>query len=158
VCHNKTKSNIPPSSTFRQLQIQINERIINSFAGPIKIFKIPGDGNCLFSSISVKLCDTKPGSHQHTHKIRMLRKLVSAHNIKNMPIYWENLQIVAREAFPNSNEGNNALVKKYANSLTKDGFWGGEAALHAITNVLKTKISTIQADLGFQTHRRNKSK
>jgi hypothetical protein len=94
--------------------------------------------------------DTKPGSHQHTQRITILRKLVSAHIIKNRPIYWENLQIVAREAFPNSNEGDNALVKKYANSLTKDGFWGGKAPLHAITNIFKTKISIIQADTDFE--------
>jgi Holliday junction resolvase RusA-like endonuclease len=150
VCHDKTKSNNPSSSTFQQIQTQIqtqmNQRIINSFEGPIKILKIPGDGNCLFSSISVKLYDTKPGSQQHTQKTKMLRKLASDHIIKNMPVYWENLQIVAREAFPNSKEDNNALVKKYADSLTKDGFWGGEAAIHAITNIFKTKISIIQAD------------
>jgi hypothetical protein len=43
----------------------------------------------LFSYISVKLYDNKPGSHQHAQKIKMLRKPASTHIIKNMPVYWE---------------------------------------------------------------------
>jgi hypothetical protein len=51
-----------------------------------------------------------------------LRKNLIILEKKNMPIFWENLKIVAKEVFPNSNEDDNTLVKKYANTIMKDSF------------------------------------
>lgn len=112
--------------------------------GQLRVIKIPGDGNCLFSSLCSQLFQLEVGSVQHKEKVRGLREEVSNFIFTHA---WEDRYrncIVCRiaEEMPHwVNLNYSSQVRKFIDFLSTDGNWGGEETIMAVSNMYMANIT-----------------
>lgn len=110
--------------------------------GWLLVRKIPGDGNCLFSSLAHQIWNEPPGTEEHDLHTRTLRRLVVSHYRERLETYGEGLLPQAQVIFPElvGTLTPAKLIEHYLNQLGRPRFWGGEETIRAVACVFGYKV------------------
>lgn len=108
------------------------------------VTKIAPDGNCLFGAICNQIFKLDVRSRQHSEKVRGLRCEVVNYlransretRVKNCIIcrISEDLPQFSGQDYPSQ-------VIAFTDFLSKDGNWGGEETVMAVSNIFKANIT-----------------
>lgn len=112
--------------------------------------QVPGDGNCLFHSISLCLRHSANQTHWDIEKdldslyehSRMLRKLaVDCLEGPDEMLYLQCREWVSKQELLESNAQQYGIsVEEYCQTMREDGVWGGGPEIVALANVLRRPI------------------
>lgn len=111
----------------------------------IKVCQIPADGNCLFHAVCHQLNRLEIASDQHKTLMEKLRMDVVQHIENNIAAY----EFIMKDRIYHKNPGIKIIslekeIKSFLErSLSKDGTWGGNESLHAISTIHKKNIVII---------------
>lgn len=109
-----------------------------------KIFKIPGNGNCLFGSILHQMqCSTASPTFQNL-KDSDFRKSVIDFIEQNIEYFRYFLINEAHMVYDIITVTDDMLINKYILDLRKEGFWGGEVCIKAASMLTKRSIQVFQ--------------
>lgn len=120
------------------------ERTVNS-KFILKIHPIPGDGNCLFSSLVHQLTGLHHSHDLHQEAIRVMRQECVNHLHSSIDTYRDIIITEALErgqAWPDDVDGNthDRIIANHLEELRKNGVWGGSEVLVAVRDKLGVTI------------------
>lgn len=115
--------------------------MVDDITADVKVVKIEGDGNCLYSAIGHQLKCIKVGSKEHRALSSGLRKQVVNHIQTNFNRYKQMLKLRLNL----SDENNVVEVGKefISKDLSQEGYWGGEETLVAVSEMFNINILII---------------
>lgn len=130
----------------------INFRTSISLKAPCVIRQVPGDGNCLFHSISVGLChalmqehwdmnsaDSLKELYQHSDSLR--QKAVDFLRDPNRRLFLQGNDFVkSRELVEVAAQQYGLTADEYCRDMQQQSVWGGGPEIVALSNVLKRPI------------------
>lgn len=117
-------------------------------SGSINICKIPGDGNCLFSSLAQQIFHSKINSSEHIDQTRKLREDVVNTIKENYDLFLFDLKgrvfdMIDNDEFdinPESLNIENECKRFVENLLPKENHFGGSETIKAVSMFYKTNI------------------
>eukprot|EP00560_Eucampia_antarctica_P002539 CAMPEP_0197840812 /NCGR_PEP_ID=MMETSP1437-20131217/45823_1 /TAXON_ID=49252 ORGANISM="Eucampia antarctica, Strain CCMP1452" /NCGR_SAMPLE_ID=MMETSP1437 /ASSEMBLY_ACC=CAM_ASM_001096 /LENGTH=337 /DNA_ID=CAMNT_0043450477 /DNA_START=270 /DNA_END=1283 /DNA_ORIENTATION=- len=138
----------------------------SAFAIPITVRQVPGDGNCLFHSLSTCLAHAINGTHRHMSSVQdlkdlqayssMLRKLaVRTLENGNKKLFLQGKEyLLARDLVEAAAAQYDMTGEQYCQLMKRDCYWGGGPEIVALCNVLQRPIHVYELVLSThnQTH------
>ncbi|XP_058810949.1 uncharacterized protein LOC131675819 [Topomyia yanbarensis] len=114
--------------------------------GLLTVCCIPGDGDCLFSSLTHQIWGCPPHDAAHQLYVRTLRSQVVQYYRERLPTLSDGLYAQALVIFPDVSSvlSPTQLVDHFLNSLSMPGFWGGEESLIAISEILDFAVTVFR--------------
>eukprot|EP00565_Helicotheca_tamesis_P003256 CAMPEP_0185727904 /NCGR_PEP_ID=MMETSP1171-20130828/3448_1 /TAXON_ID=374046 /ORGANISM="Helicotheca tamensis, Strain CCMP826" /LENGTH=328 /DNA_ID=CAMNT_0028396549 /DNA_START=228 /DNA_END=1212 /DNA_ORIENTATION=- len=117
---------------------------------PVSVRQVPGDGNCLFHSISAGLCLALNGTHVCMRDITSLRSNSAwlrqsavdclSRNPRRLLFLQGNEYLRAKDLVDAAAAQYDMTGEKYCDLMRKDSYWGGGPEIVALCNVLKRPI------------------
>lgn len=136
---------------WEEVKLRNRDQIIIG-KSPAKIRQVPGDGSCLFHSISlcyahaidgthldIKCCDNRKWLHRHSSKLRQLAVDVLEEK-KKVLFLQGNEYVYAKDLVNTAAEQYGITGKKYCDTMRKESYWGGGPEIVALCNVLQRPI------------------
>lgn len=119
--------------------------------GVLQVLRIPGDGDCLFSSLSHQIWGSLPGTEQLAFHNRTLRSLVVHHFNQHLAEWSDRIHAQAVAAFTDLGLASvclelsvSQLVQHYLQCLRQPGFWGGEDAIFVIAQAFGLRVEVFR--------------
>lgn len=110
---------------------------VDGTTADLKVVKIEGDGNCLYSAIQHQLRYVNVGDKEHKVLSSGLRKQVVNHIEKNFERFKQILKLKL-------NVSDDDDIKEFiSKDLSQEGYWGGEETLVAVSEMFNTNILII---------------
>lgn len=124
-------------------QHDIEFELTENHSSTIKVVQSPGDGNCLFWSLSYQLCEQKMSGSE----LKKEQKLMRANVVKYINEHYDSFKqaIRGRVIYSEASEAFTGDLEKdcffFVNQLLpRSRFWGGSETLIAVSEIYKVNI------------------
>lgn len=120
-------------------------QLVNVREGILLVCKIPGDGNCLFTSLPLahQIWRSLPVTKLNAFHTRTLRALAANYYRERIGSMKEQLSAQAQIIFLEleGKMSTDQLIGHYLDKLATPGFWGGEESIRAVAATFGYRIS-----------------
>lgn len=130
---------------------EVRLRTCHTLERPCRIRQVPGDGNCLFHSLSLCLCYAQNGTHWdmkenlyelylHSRKLRRLAVQCLQENPYRRLVLQGGEVVSAQELVHAAAAQYGLTSQEYCQDMLQEAVWGGGPEIVALANVLKRPI------------------
>lgn len=114
----------------------------------IETINIPKDGNCMFHAIIHQITGKDVQSKEFNMLVKQLRAEVSSFILQNFSTFEHELKNRVYDEFPSrsSEENMDEECQIIAESLAKNGYWGGNETLYAVLLLYNVNILVINEE------------
>ncbi|XP_055543551.1 deubiquitinase OTUD6B-like [Wyeomyia smithii] len=120
-------------------------QMVNVREGTLVVCRIPGDGNCLFSSLAHQIWQSLPATELNNFHARSLRALVVEYYRSKAGELEEQLTAQDQVIFQQPNSSNTTC------NLATPGFWGGEESIRAVAAIFEYNIRVYSENASMTT-------
>lgn len=117
---------------------------------PVRIRQVPGDGNCLFHSLTICLSKTENGTHfcyENIAELKRFSRLLREQAVDFLAskpkrlLYLQGREYMrARDLIETAASPYGCSAEEYCDTMRKESFWGGGPEVVALCNLLKRPI------------------
>jgi hypothetical protein len=117
---------------------------------PVRVRQVPGDGNCLFHSLTVCLSKAENGTHfcyDNIEELRIHSRLLREQAVDFLSekprrlLYLQGREYMrAQDLIETAASPYGCTPKEYCETMRKESFWGGGPEVVALCNLLKRPI------------------
>jgi hypothetical protein len=149
-----TKYHRIPGEWEKEIKIPKKDQLSLTQSSPATIRQVPGDGNCLFHSISTCYAHAVNGTHidlrspetmkwlyEHSTKLRQLAVDCLEERVGHKLLFLQGHEYLkARDLVETAASQYGISGKEYCNLMRKDSYWGGGPEIVSLCNVLQRPI------------------